>query len=230
MKGQVKSIDGKPSRLRFTKLEKMVVAHFESGRAEELIDRGDPAAFVASVSYMTMLTGYQEFYSMFKCKELVPVVSCSNADIFALEYAIYCLTRCSAYIEQYTENIGKKDKHVILKKLAGIRDALSYFYVQYYSPDLIYDHFDSAFSYYISNAEGVLQNKLLYRLKQCAGMKDFSTTSEKDFGFSAGVALGAYVTGRDHGLLSRYMETIDRGTGMFMNIRFWFGYNDLDEG
>lgn len=231
VKDEGKSADDALKYPRRTELERKIMAHFESGVAERIIEEGDSVKFPLSIALLTLLTGFSEVRSMLEHKELVPVVCDSNIDMLTLEYSVYCLTACTRYITTCSEFITEEKKELLLKNLFLARHVIFNYYKAFYPPSSVSDFIKTSASYHFSSddEDNLSKSKLLCRLEQCIGMKDFLRKSDIDFGFLAGVSLGAYVSRREHGLSSRYMETIDRGSRSFLDICFLLGYDELDE-
>lgn len=215
---------------KLCEIERLVIANCKGGRLTEIIEQGDPASFSFYISFQTLLLALQETYVMRKCEPLLPILRKTNTDIFVLEYSIFWLSSCIWFLEQSHDVVSEKNRQSLRKKFSNVQASLSHLYATYYDPEEIYSYIDRGFAFYRNCGEKRAQRDLLIRLTECAGKKDFSSTVGTDFTFSSGVAFGEYVERRVDGLLKQYFETVDRGTRRFLDICFWFGYNDLDEG
>lgn len=213
-------------------LEKLVISHFEDSLAENLALDTNSEKLPVHLAFMTLAMCFREVRTMLNSKALSYVVSRSNIDVFALEYSVYCLARCTIYITRYSTLVSREDKKLLGMQLFAARHSLSVFYARFYPQDLVQGFIKDSAYCYLQNEEGLQlpQNELLTRIeKYVVGRKNFCTTRGEEFDFSAGVELGAYVVGRDQALFNEYNKMVDMIFRGFLNKFFWIIDDEDDE-
>lgn len=205
-----------------TELEKSIMRFFESGVAERTLEEGRPEKFPLSIAWLALLRSFEIVDKMQRHKELEPILKESNLDMLFLEYSIYCLSSCSCFISLKAFMLSKEQRAMLLNQLLLARHAVYKYYSNCYPQEDVARHIKQATEDYMRSAKKVegTHSKLLVRLTQCIGKKDFSSAPSTDFDFISGVFFGSYVVSSQKELFFSFLDEVNKTSVAFFDIPF----------